>query len=901
MDTFKHNRIDLEGPSFRLLRLVRGSGKIIECALVDAWLDEEILIPYSALSYTWGGNQKKEFVTMEDGSILNITSNLYFALLNLREQHSDRILWVDAICIDQDNPHEQGHQVRQMANIYKKAEEVIIWLGLSDPTTELIMDSMQRLKELTNDAYRNWKIDDDRWTVTWEQELSGSADKHPDLYEQRRSALKALLENPWFRRVWIIQEAANARRAKILCGTKSVPASMLSIMTSLISSSSSRLVADSRTQAVLDVLPGPSRSSSWWSQNRDLHTLMEKFGNCEASNPRDKIFALLGISSDACNDIKLAPDYTMSIQEILYRTTCFLLSVDCENFAISDFPDWTIFNFTNILYTKRFDDALFEWAVQHKHDHLFMTLAKRDCFDKNILTFLGKSLIVPATDYVSEYTPSLLTSLDQVDTNLWNFDDEPVSIKALRRSRAALVKTLMERNNIVPSPDIAAFLPAGPGNEHGTTYEQLLISNVTNADLSGKSGSTMLRWAAQNAHEAILKLLLESSEVDPNIKDDDGQTPLVWAAQNGHEAVVKLLLESSKVDVNERGNNGQTLLGWAARNGREAVVKLLLESSKVDVNIKDDDGQTPLGWAAQYGHKAVVKLLLESSKVDVNISRNDGQTPLGCAARNGHEAIVKLLLESSKVDVNITGNDGQTPLGWAAQYGHEAVVKLLLESSKVDVNISRNDGQTPLGWAACYGCEAVVKLLLNSGKVDVNIRGNDGQTPLGWAARYGREAVVKLLLDSGKVNVNIRDNNGRTLLGWAAQYGYRAVVKLLLESGKVDVNIRDNDGQTSLGWAAQRGHEAVVKLLLESDKVDADMKDYAGRTPLRWAALNGYEAVVKLLLESGKVDADIKDKDGQTLLGWAASNGYEALVKLLSNSGKVDADIKDNAGRTPLG
>ncbi|KAK7191269.1 HET domain-containing protein [Paraphaeosphaeria sporulosa] len=64
-----------------------------------------------------------------NGKRLNITTNLYIALRYLRQDDADRIMWVDAVCIDQNNLQERGHQVSQMCNIYSCAERVIFWLG----------------------------------------------------------------------------------------------------------------------------------------------------------------------------------------------------------------------------------------------------------------------------------------------------------------------------------------------------------------------------------------------------------------------------------------------------------------------------------------------------------------------------------------------------------------------------------------------------------------------------------------------------------------------------------------------------------------------------------------------------------------------------------------------------
>ncbi len=120
MSAFEYAPIDLEGPSFRLLRLRKGQGAFVECELFDAWLqEEEAIISYEALSYTWGGLEKPYTIEVS-GKEMAVTKNLFQALQHLRLDGQDRILWVDAICIDQNNLKERGHQVGQMTYIYEQ-------------------------------------------------------------------------------------------------------------------------------------------------------------------------------------------------------------------------------------------------------------------------------------------------------------------------------------------------------------------------------------------------------------------------------------------------------------------------------------------------------------------------------------------------------------------------------------------------------------------------------------------------------------------------------------------------------------------------------------------------------------------------------------------------------------
>ncbi|KAF2464838.1 HET-domain-containing protein [Lindgomyces ingoldianus] len=330
MDIFKHEPIDLEGPAFRLLRLFKGSEADIECELFQAWLHGDSAISYEALSYTWGGTEMSASVKI-NGRTLHVTENLYLALQYLRSQETDRILWVDAICIDQCNHRERGHQVQQMGNIYSQADRVVIWLGPATHDINVLMNSLKQLEEESiKYACKDWSLTDKRWVDLWSSLHPFLMSQHWGLEVRQRAGLELLLGRPWFKRVWILQEVANAKRAVVCSGTKSVSARIFALAPLLMNTT-----PEPHCQAVLDIMPGPSRKYSWWSQKRDLYTLLRKFKSSKASDPRDMIYALLGISSDAHSTNRLRADYTKDLQQVVVDTASFF-------FGRSDFTFHTV-------------------------------------------------------------------------------------------------------------------------------------------------------------------------------------------------------------------------------------------------------------------------------------------------------------------------------------------------------------------------------------------------------------------------------------------------------------------------------------------------------------------------------------------------------------------------------
>jgi hypothetical protein len=129
MSEFIYSPIPASGGGFRILRLRPGSpDDSVECDLIIARLDSSNLLSYDALSYCWGDPDNRETITVH-GREQHVTRNLHAALRQLRSVSRDRLLWADAVCINQNDAEEKGKQVQLMRDIYRKAERTIVWLG----------------------------------------------------------------------------------------------------------------------------------------------------------------------------------------------------------------------------------------------------------------------------------------------------------------------------------------------------------------------------------------------------------------------------------------------------------------------------------------------------------------------------------------------------------------------------------------------------------------------------------------------------------------------------------------------------------------------------------------------------------------------------------------------------
>ncbi|MCJ1275389.1 hypothetical protein MMC21_003192 [Puttea exsequens] len=206
---YKHHELR-DDKSLRLLKLRHADdpNSGIICDLLEVPPDQKIQ-KYEALSWTWDsdGLSKTIVIDQEDKAYnLKIPNNLYQALKVLREKHESRTLWVDAICINQQDLHEKNHQIPMMPSIYGDADRVCVWLGDASEDSDLAIDFM---KEIMDDI---WKFD----------ELC-----KPKLKDGRETglywkALFSLIMRPWFSRRWIVQEIALAKDGLIYCGPKTI-------------------------------------------------------------------------------------------------------------------------------------------------------------------------------------------------------------------------------------------------------------------------------------------------------------------------------------------------------------------------------------------------------------------------------------------------------------------------------------------------------------------------------------------------------------------------------------------------------------------------------------------------------------------------------------------------------
>ncbi|KAH8745623.1 heterokaryon incompatibility protein-domain-containing protein [Hyaloscypha finlandica] len=157
-------------------------------------------VKYEALSWSWGKTIAQHQIHVRKGmgiAKMRVSKDMIWALKHLRRPYEDRILWIDAICINQKDNIERNHQVENMAVLYDQAFNVCVWLGRDNKESKVAIEFVKNeIMEFQNfDDLCEKKENTNKW-----------------------KALLSLMQRPWFSRRWVVQEIALARKATIHCG-----------------------------------------------------------------------------------------------------------------------------------------------------------------------------------------------------------------------------------------------------------------------------------------------------------------------------------------------------------------------------------------------------------------------------------------------------------------------------------------------------------------------------------------------------------------------------------------------------------------------------------------------------------------------------------------------------------
>ncbi|KAN0119363.1 Heterokaryon incompatibility protein (HET) domain containing protein, partial [Hyaloscypha variabilis] len=289
---FIYEPLDTDDNAIRLLTLLYEDTDVVHCTLEHVSL---INPPeFVALSYCWGDSAITKSIKI-NGIVVQVTSNLECALRHLRIKGYG-CLWVDAVCINQQDKTERSQQLLWMGSIYRRAKEVVAWTG---EDFDLAIDFINRLNGLEKSKSTLPTVLND--------------------HIREAEAFFEFLARPYWRRVWIIQELALARHVTIHCGRLETSWSALNASICKFGS----WVKHPRITNIKNLAEFGDDAA----HNRPVNFL-EALGRSSAAlstEPHDKVFALLGLVYDSALYIPV-PNYKQSIRDICISMTISAIS-----------------------------------------------------------------------------------------------------------------------------------------------------------------------------------------------------------------------------------------------------------------------------------------------------------------------------------------------------------------------------------------------------------------------------------------------------------------------------------------------------------------------------------------------------------------------------------------------
>ncbi|KAM0430084.1 hypothetical protein ACHAPT_006090 [Fusarium lateritium] len=365
-----------EGRFFRLLKIHPGSANDpLQCDLFTAEIDAAP--PYTALSYVWGDPTMSAEVTCS-GHICHITQSLSDGLCRMRKVDEVQIAWADAICINQKDNIEKGHQVDLMGVIYDKARDVLVWLG--PDTTGSAEEAFRCLRTInekisTGKDMENYIPTKEEMPYSYVGIKAAGASEYTELTDRsaRRSVLGFVLGTTgkdcigrlfnlsWFSRVWVLQEVGIATAATAFWGDSSIDfAEIAAFITQVyfrdelkafLGNEIATQLAGAPLYALWNVWSTYEKDGSWVYRNPALRAFVAQLASqCDfdfilvmeasryfnATNKLDHVYAFLGhpkAKQPGTDRTWLQADYSLDVKE-QHRLLAANLAQDSLNFLV---------------------------------------------------------------------------------------------------------------------------------------------------------------------------------------------------------------------------------------------------------------------------------------------------------------------------------------------------------------------------------------------------------------------------------------------------------------------------------------------------------------------------------------------------------------------------------------
>lgn len=322
---YKCDPLNLQAREIRLLTLESGDWPDpISCKVDIVPFDSHPF--YEALSYVWGDPGIQQTIQVNNHPY-KVTENLWMVLRRLRDSSATRVLWIDAICINQEDNAEKSHQVAMMGEIYRRCDKAVIWLG-EDATnigtgskSAVASQACEMLEILGADRHLN--------ELPCFSASQGQRTEISDTYLVHFDALREFVHLQWWQRIWVIQEMVLPKQLQFLYSSeeftyerlKSVVEGLQKHGTTCCKQYRYSLRAHAFDPILTlqeQVEPMVYTRETWNDETLlTLSSLRRQFSASRATQRRDLFYALLGLVTSWSSTTPLYPDYSVSDKEAI--------------------------------------------------------------------------------------------------------------------------------------------------------------------------------------------------------------------------------------------------------------------------------------------------------------------------------------------------------------------------------------------------------------------------------------------------------------------------------------------------------------------------------------------------------------------------------------------------------
>ncbi|KAE8394461.1 HET-domain-containing protein [Aspergillus alliaceus] len=742
-----YSTLQLKPDTVRLARLLPPEKNDIQikCELFNYSLPErsDRKHPYEALSYVWGSEMKPNTIIL-NGSAFSITQNLYTALTYLRHPQLERTIWVDAICINQDDDDEKSIQIPLMRAIYAQANRVIVWLG------EAMADGDKALKTIHYLAEDKSLQDKSLLAQNW---------------DTSEAACLRLLQREWFQRIWVLQEVGVARCISIICGSVEVNGH---IFCEGLSNLRHSVKLPRSILPVLSLIRGALFRPSYDIDSHGtlaIGELLDMYRNHNATKPHDKVYALLGLSKENTDKAGLKPNYRLQWNEVFKQVAMHIFPSSC---SVETWPGAQVAVIKGKGWILGYVDSVEEGTSKYGHQQI------------NVIYNDTAHQLGCQSKWGTQWT--LQASAESIHEGniicLLQGASSPTILKLCNDRFTVIVSTTklqphknIDRSDIVPAQN--DFPIQGSLNDIYITWEIPLADRESNSrqtdqgelitvapryqeeafekakrlhDISLIIDNIMIQ-VQQRKHptDRIRYLLLHRGESLP-VSEDVVKAAAANEGKHGHKVMQQLLEHCGRsLPVSE-----DVIKTAAANEGRhgEEIMQQLLEHSEKILPVSEDVVKAAAANKGEYGHE-IMQQLLQRYRGSLPLSEDMIKTAAANEGEYGHGIIHQLLMlyrrgyRWGRKSLLVSEDVIKTAAANEGEYGH-LIIQYLLEHCGEKSPVSEDVAKAAAANEGKHGHKIMQQLLKHYGK-SLPVSKDVVKTAAANKGEYGHKIMQQLL------------------------------------------------------------------------------------------------------------------------------------------------------------